>query len=449
MRRLALLLLLAVSLHADDRLGTIRFPNSGKPEAQPAFLRGVLLLHNFAYPQAASAFVEAQKIDPNFALAYWGEAMTYNHPLWNQFDLERGRAVLQRLAPLKAAATPREREYVDAVEALYSGAERGARDRAYEAAMERLARDHPDDAEAQAFSALAILGARGWHRVDERRSVRAAAILEELLPTHIDHPGVLHYLIHAYDDPVHAPLGLRAARRYANVAAGAPHALHMPSHIFLQLGMWDEAARSNEAAYALSKQWGAPDMHSLIWLQYAYLQQRRYDDARRLLAEVKPGEHDEHHASARDTMQLRYAVETRQWNDFVFTRGAGRALQAIAAKQYADAQRFIDEAAASKDDYAATETAELRALLDSARGNVDAALQHAKEAVTAEGRADEATIVSGPPDNFKPANELYGELLLQAGRPKEALEQFRASLLRMPNRAASVAGAKAAEAALH
>src|SRR5207244_525018 len=158
-----------------------------------------------------------------------------------------------------------------------------------------------------------------------RTAIEAAAILEELLPTYQDHPGVLHYLIHAYDDPIHAPLGLRAARRYARVASSAPHALHMPSHIFLQLGMWDEAARSNEAAYALGQQWLASEhvdndpnrLHSLVWLQYIYLQQRRYADAKRLIDEVN---HDsEHNRHMRESMQTRYAVETGEWSAFEFT----------------------------------------------------------------------------------------------------------------------------------
>src|SRR5581483_10626599 len=223
MRKLLLIALLCSAAHAQEHLGTIVFPNSGSPEAQAAFLRGVLLLHNFAYPQAKEAFVEAQKIDPKFVLAYWGEAMTYNHPLWNQFDLEGGRRVLEKVRPLVASAMPRERGYIEAIEALYG---EGHSKYAYEAAMERLARANPGDVEAQVFWALSILGAREWHQLDERRSVRAAAILEELFPTHRDHPGVLHYLIHAYDDPVHAPLGLRAARLYAKVASSAPHALH-------------------------------------------------------------------------------------------------------------------------------------------------------------------------------------------------------------------------------
>ncbi len=428
MRKFVLLLLVCSAAHAQEHLGTIVFPNSGKPEAQAAFLRGVLLLHNFAYPQAERAFVEAQKIDPKFVLAYWGEAMTYNHPLWNQVDVEAGRRVLQDVAPLKSSATPRERGYIEALEALYGPGEKAARNYAYEAAMERLARSNPDDVEAQVFRALSILGSREWHQLDERRSVRAAAILEELFPTHADHPGVLHYLIHAYDDPLHAPLGLRAARRYANVASSAPHALHMPSHIFLQLGMWEDTARSNEAAYALSKTWGKPDMHSLHWLEYALLQQRRYADAKRLLDEVTGDD--------LDSLQVRYAVETGEWNAFTFTKPLGQALQAMAQKRFDDAQHWIGQASSKKSDD--PELHELRAMLAAARGNMTDALRHAQLAITAE---EKLGVPSGPPDDFKPAHELYGELLLQAGRPKEALEQFQISLLRTPNRAASLAGA--------
>jgi tetratricopeptide (TPR) repeat protein len=438
MRKLLLVLLLTTATQAQEQLGTITFPNSGKPAAQSAFLRGVLLLHNFAYPQAKQAFVEAEKIDPKFVLAYWGEAMTYNHPIWNQVDVAEGRRVLALVKPL--TATPRERGYIDALDALFGKGDKTTRDQAYEHAMERVAKDNPNDPEAQVFWALSILGSRAWHQLDERRSMRAAAILEDLLPTHRDHPGVLHYLIHAYDDPVHAPLGLRAARRYSKVASSAPHALHMPSHIFLQLGMWDDAARSNEAAYALSKEWKQPDHHSLSWLQYIYLQQHRAADAKRLLSEVD-GDND-HSRGIRETMQVRYAVETGQWSAFEFAGPVGRALRAIAEKRFDDAEREIRNADAKKDDdhydVTAPEPDELRALLAAARGQMKEALEFAQRAIKEE---DALGVPSGPPDDFKPANELYGELLLKAGRRKEALEQFRASLMRTPNRALSVSGA--------
>ncbi len=484
MRKLLLAMLLCTPMQAQEHLGAIVFPNSGKAEAQTAFLRGMLLLHNFAYPQAQRAFAEAEKIDPKFTLAYWGEAMTYNHPIWNQVDLEAGRRILQELQPLKASATPspaasrhplpqagegsrdpsprdsgervvlsaakdrvrgaRERGYIEALEALYGEGDKTTRDHAYENAMRRLANANPDDVEAQVFWALSILGSREWHQLDERRSIRAAAILEQLFPKHSDHPGVLHYLIHAYDDPVHAPLGLRAARLYAKVASSAPHALHMPSHIFLQLGMWDDAARSNEQAFALSKQWNEPDLHSLSWLQYVYLQQHRFADARRLLDEINGSDHHAH--AVLETMQVRYAVETGEWRAFDFTDPVGKALRAIAEKRFDDAQRSIDEASSKKGDdrYGVTqpEPDELRALLAAARGEMTKALNYAEAAIKAE---EKLGVPSGPPDDFKPANELYGELLLKAGRRKEAAEQFQASLLRTPNRAASVAGAQRAQ----
>ena len=435
MRKFLLALLLCSAAQAQEHFGTIVFPNSGKSEAQPAFLRGVLLLHNFAYPQAERAFVEAQKIDPKFALAYWGEAMTYNHPIWHEVDVEAGRRVLQDLRPLASSVTPRERGYIDAIEALYSPGDNATRDRAYGQAMERLARSNPNDVEAHVFWALSILGTRARNETDPRTAIEAAAILEELFTMHQDHPGVLHYLIHAYDDPIHAPLGLRAARRYANVASSAPHALHMPSHIFLQLGMWDEAARSNEAAYALSKEWGKPDLHSLQWLQYAYLQTHRYADAKRLLDEVK--NHDEH--NAHENMQIRYAVETGEWSAFDFSSSFGRGMRAIAEKRFDDAQKAIDSTSDK------VEKLELTALLASARGNTSDALRFAQLAIAAE---EKLGVPSGPPDDFKPAHELYGELLLQVDRPKEALEQFQTSLLRTPNRAASLADAARAQARL-
>src|SRR5713226_20539 len=149
MRKLLLALLLCTPVQAQEHLGAIVFPNSGKAEAQTAFLRGMLLLHNFAYPQAQRAFAEAEKIDPKFALAYWGEAMTYNHPIWNQADLEAGRRILQELRPLKASATSRERGYIEALEALYGEGDKTTRDHTYENAMRRLANANPDDVEAQ------------------------------------------------------------------------------------------------------------------------------------------------------------------------------------------------------------------------------------------------------------------------------------------------------------
>jgi tetratricopeptide (TPR) repeat protein len=450
----ALLLLLAMP----QQFGSISFPNSGKPEAQEPFLRGVLLLHNFAYPQAARAFEEAERIDPKFALAYWGEAMTYNHPIWYEVDLDRGRDALRRAQ--SAGGGP----WIDAVAQLYGEGDKAARDAAYERAMARLAAANPNDVEAQVFHALAILGTVGRDEVDARKRIRAAALLEPVLATHRDHPGALHYLIHAYDDPLHAPLGLRAAQRYAGVASGAPHALHMPSHIFVQLGMWPEAVKANEAAYALSKEWVARehaasdkrDLHSLSWLQYAYLQMHRAADARRLLDEVpaKDGEGPRERRT-RESMQARYAIESGDWGAFDFAGARepaaifARGLRAVAANDAAEAERAAKELAASgkaRGDVEArtaeTMEQELRAAMAMARGDTAAALRLAAEAAQTE---ETLGVPSGPPDTFKPARELYGELLLRAGKKKEAAEQFRIELTRTPNRAASLAGLATAE----
>ena len=440
---------------AAEQLGTIVFPNSGKPEAQAAFLRGVLLLHNFAYPQAAQSFVEAETIDPNFAMAYWGEAMTYNHPIWYETDADAGR---KALAKFTGTVTPRERAYLDAVATLYNDGPVK-----YEEAMDRLAHAYPDDVEAQVFWALSILGTRARDETDPRKSIRAAAVLENLLPSHPDHPGVLHYMIHAYDDPIHAPLGLRAARRYAIVASGAPHALHMPSHIFVQLGMWADAARSNEAAYLLSKEWVARekasgdkrDLHSLEWLEYIYLQQRRYDDAKRLFAEVAPNPNEgprEHHA--RDMMQARYAVETGDWSvldsldphaPVQFALG----LKAIQLREYPEVQRVIGVLKAANGDLhnamrrvAEVQSDELLALLYTARGEPEEGLRLAQTAIDAEDALGEP---SGPPGDIKPAREIYGDLLMKAGRRDDAADIYRDALLRTPNRAAAVAGLAKAE----
>ncbi|HVR10980.1 MAG TPA: hypothetical protein VMW75_23255, partial [Thermoanaerobaculia bacterium] len=310
-------------------LGEIRFPTSGAPAAQPDFERGVLLLHSFEYDDAAAAFREAERRDPGFAMAYWGEAMTHNHPLWHQQDLAAARAALERLAPTPEARrakapSAREKAWLGAVETLYGDGDKASRDGRYAAAMQRLAGDDRDDLEAASFYALALLGTCEAGR-EVPVYMRAAAVAEEVFARNPRHPGAVHYLIHSYDDPVHAPLGLRAARVYARIAPAAAHALHMPSHIFLALGMWDEVAASNEASWAASEErrrrlrlpLEERGYHALSWLAYAYLQQGRLRDARRLLAEMAADaaasggspRTREHLA----LMQAGYRMESRDW----------------------------------------------------------------------------------------------------------------------------------------
>ena len=227
-------------------LGSLWFPNSGTSEAQDAFRRGVLLLHSFEYEPAAEAFRQAQEIDPDFALAYWGEAMTYNHPLWRDYDRQSAIAALERLEPTRQerrakAGSEREKMYLDAVETLYadetSAAEvKAERDRLYMEAMQSLHEAYPDDDEARAFYALSILGSTDGSR-DFATYMRAAATAMPVFERNPQHPGAAHYIIHSFDDPIHAPLGLPAADVYADVAPNAAHSQHMTSHIFVALGL--------------------------------------------------------------------------------------------------------------------------------------------------------------------------------------------------------------------
>jgi hypothetical protein len=326
----------ATAAPAQDHLGEIAFPNSGAASAQPAFLRGLALLHNFEYEDAADAFRSAQKADPSFAMAFWGEAMTYNHAVWMEQDADAARAVLARLGPTpkaraRFARTPREAAYLAAVETLYGEGAKEARDDLYAAAMGRLHADYPDDVDATAFYALSLLGTAHAGR-DFATYMRSAALLEDVFPAHPHHPGVLHYLIHSYDDPIHAPLGLRAARLYGAVAAGAPHALHMTSHIFIAMGMWDEVIAANveamraENAGPLAK--GEPlyaCFHYEEWLVYGYLQKndlKRADEriaACRAKVDVKlkvrpqPAFPDRAHVISYSDMLVRRAVETGEW----------------------------------------------------------------------------------------------------------------------------------------
>ncbi len=318
----------------ESRLGSVEFPTSAQSsEAQDHFIRGVAALHSFWYPVALKEFRSAAGIEPGFAMAYWGEAMAHNHPVWGDpQETEAARKVLSRL-PKTVDVTRREQAYLDAAKALYGEGDKPARDRAYAAAMAELHRAHPDDLEAAAFHSLALLGlAYSGGSDDEgarsdpaavRTRIRAAAIAQEIQRTSPGHPGAAHYILHAFDDPDHAVLALPSARRYASLAPAAPHALHMPSHIFLPLGMWPKAAASNEASWKASQQAGQPDFHSLHWLLYASLQQGRADQARSLVdtvatmvAQVPRDDvrNRVYGAYTHTMMAATYVVETKQWD---------------------------------------------------------------------------------------------------------------------------------------
>lgn len=313
-----------------SELGRIDFPTSGAAAAQPAFLKGVLLMHSFDYDDAKEAFVEAQKADPGFAMAYWGEAMTYNHAVWQQTAPDRARVALARLAPtaegrLAKAPTAKEKDWLASLDSLYSAGEKLARDRAYADHMRRMHDRYPADDEVTAFYALALLGTSHGGR-DVSTYMKAAALVEQVYARNPQHPGAAHYLIHSYDDPVHAPLGLRFADAYSKIAPAAAHALHMPSHIYFALGMWDEASAINERSIKAADtrraekklDVDARGFHAMLWLVYAYAQQARFDEARGLLAQMEADAKTSGSVRTRSHLALARAawlIESRKWGE--------------------------------------------------------------------------------------------------------------------------------------
>ena len=455
------------------RLGRISFPNSGAKAAQPSFLRGVLLLHSFEYEDAAAAFREAQRIDPSFALAYWGEAMTHNHPVWNEQDLDSARAVLGRLAPtaearaLKARTT-RERVWLESVEILYGDGEKPRRDTLYSAALERLTTTYPDDREAQAFYALSLMGLSQAVR-NIPAYMRAGAMAQEVFLANPEHPGAAHYVIHAFDDAQHAPLGLRAARAYSKIAPGADHAQHMTSHIFLGLGMWEETVAANEVASFGTQRdrskWGPG--HYTHWLGYGLLQQGRFSEARHHLEAVRPNIGTPAHTPRKAyllAMRAHYLVGTERWSDPVtewtldaggvgpgpqamdaFALGVaalGRGDRAGAERRLAEVERLASAPPAA-DRYGANPRVpgilakELAGLLRLVDAKKDEALALLREAAAAE---DGLPLEYGPPDIVKPTHELLGEVLLGLGEGREAQREFERALQLAPRRALSLLG---------
>ena len=317
-------------LRAQNDRGKIDFPTSGAAAAQPAFLKGVLLMHSFEYDDAKEAFVEAQQADPGFAMAYWGEAMTYNHAVWQQTAPDRARAALARLAPtaegrLAKAPTAKEKDWLASLDSLYSAGEKLARDRAYADHMRRMHDKYPADDEITAFYALALLGTSHGGR-DVSIYMKAAALVEQVYARNPQHPGAAHYLIHSYDDPVHAPLGLRFADAYSKIAPAAAHALHMPSHIYFALGMWDEASAINERSIKAADtrraekklDVDARGFHAMLWLVYAYAQQARFDEARGLLAQMEADAKTSGSVRTRSHLALARAawlIESRKWGE--------------------------------------------------------------------------------------------------------------------------------------
>ena len=276
----------------DAHLGKISFSTTGSSAAQPYFIRGVMLLHSFEYNAAREDFIKARTIDPQFVMAYWGEAMTFNHPLWNEQDQNKAQQVLTQLAPTASARqqkakTPKEQGFIHAINVLYGKGDKKSRDMAYMRVMQDLYLRYPKDDEIAAFYALSLLGSTQTVR-DLNNYTKAGSIVEKVFQHNSCHPGALHYLLHAYDDPEHAILGLKAAKIYADAAPDASHALHMPSHIYIAFGFWDKVIETNKAAWTAGlkqnhtgdfKNFTVHDLHAAQWLSYAYLQKQQYNKA--------------------------------------------------------------------------------------------------------------------------------------------------------------------------
>ncbi len=465
-------------------LGEISFPTSGPAEAQKQFIQGVLLLHSFEYGRARAAFAEAIRLAPDFAMAYWGEAMTYDHPIWPENDKGGALAVLAKLAPTAAerrakAATPREKMYLDAVERLFGEGDDPKRAAAYSEAMAELTRRFPDDLEARAFYALSMLGLTRTTRNTENY-MRAAGVAEAIYEKNPKHPGALHYLIHAYDDPGNASLGLRAARAYGSVAKDASHAQHMPSHIFFALGMWEDSIVSNTASMKTARDEGTGGYHPLHWLEHAYLQLGRFEDAAKLLAIIEDDNKKAPSAYARTHLAMSRA------SMLVETRGNGPAsimapvdptgitalspfaghdmaigLEYVRRRDLPAARRMLDsirshhammKGAKSHDtgtpsryttvtqsDIDSVTVIEmiLEAAIEFASGDRQSAI---RKAITAGETEDKLVFEYGPPAIVKPAWEVAGEMLIEAGRKKEAADAFKRVLKRYPNRRLSNEG---------
>ncbi len=486
-------------------LGELSFPTTTQSEAaQKAFVQGMLLLHLFEYPFARQQFLRAQELEPGFAMAVWGEAMTHNHPIWDEQDREAARQALLKLGPTPLArqestTAGRERLLLDAVETLYGDGPKAERDKAYLRRMEQLAGRFPEDHEIQLLYALAVFGVHAGVR-DIESYMLATAIADAVFAENPNHPGAAHYLIHGVDDPVHAVLGLRAARALARIAPDAAHAQHMTAHIFLALGMWDDVVLANETAVQVRNlmrsdlgQGPRSYGHSNFWLIYGYLQQGRYQQAKKLL-EAAYAEADAHGKAPEDPMELdpdnsivgsvvqmwlRYLIETGEWDGEVAAwtfrlgeafdpnlnynyaqamRAAHQSLPSKAREQLVQFQRLTSDLAtriAYQDEPAPTDLLylgrlevlehQILAMIEAAKGEYRAAVPHAREASRLEGELPRAF---GPPYIDLPSAQLLGDLLASAGDHRGAVEAYTLELERNRQRALPLDGLVESQLAL-
>ncbi len=468
-------------------LGQVHFPTSCTVAAAPMIERGVALLHSFWYAEAAKTFRDAAAADPACALAYWGQATSLLHPLWeppSPQDFANGTALAER-AQAMHAPTPREEGYVEAIGAFYRG-DAGVRYpdrlRAWEEALRRLHETEPADTEAAIFYALSLIAVAQSSPPDTTYALQrqAGSLLEPLIARRPDHPGLAHYLIHAYDSPALADRAVRAADRYAGIAPAVPHALHMPSHIYTRLGMWDASIASNTRSAAVSRKYEAEQhmdavwegrLHAMDYLVYAYLQEGRDAAARRVVAEVAGMQrvlpsHSPTAEYALAAIPARYALERGRWRAaaalelradlqdpgavavtrFAQALGAARSGDTARARIAVGALTVMDEDLNRRQVpiWAGTVRAQrlaASAWLALAVRDSAAALSLAAEAAELEDATGKHPVTPGA---ILPARELQGDLLVAVGRPADALKAYEASLALAPNRARSLQGAAGA-----
>ena len=475
----------AHSHSAPEKLGKVSFPISCLPAVQQQFDRGVALLHSFAYTPAENAFRRVAELDPQCAMAHWGIAMTYFHQLWDPplspatiSTALREIQLAQQIRVSKSirASSERERKFIDALGLIYQDAVTVPyRTRAlnYDRAMGDLAAENRKDVEAQAFYALALLASASPTDKTHANQKLAADLLEPLYRAYPEHPGIPHYLIHAYDNAELAPRGLAAARAYSKIAPSAPHALHMPSHIFTRLGLWEDSIASNLAARTAAHQQGdtGAELHAMDYLVYAYLQSGRDADAAEVVQQLrnmsKLDTEDFIIGYASTAIPVRYAIERGQWADAasivpptgapphvvaiaVWARGLGLARSGRLAEAQTETDRLRQievELRTSGNDYWATQVGilvrEVMAWSAQTNSNLEEAVALMREAADKEDTIEKLPVTPGP---ILPAREQLGYLLLQQNNPGPASKEFATALANAPGRRGALQGAaRAAE----
>src|SRR5262245_14740379 len=468
-----------------EQLGTVHFSISCNAAAQKEFERGVAMLHSFWFEEAGKTFSDVVKLEPSCAMGYWGVAMSLYHPLWEPPDtvaLQQGWTAIEK-AKSVGAKTDREKDYIVAIEAFYKDTDKRdhhTRALAYEKAMEQVYLRYPADREAAVLYALALDATALPTDKTYANQQKAGAILEKVFAEEPNHPGVAHYIIHSYDYPPLADRALTAARSYAKIAPSVPHALHMPSHIFIRLGLWQESIESNRASAAAAKEYALKaftgsawdqQLHAMDYLAYAYLQSAQEQEAKGVLDELNLMEKAEPEsgisAYALTAIPARYVLERRHWAEaaslalhpstfpwsryhwaeanlyFARALGAARSGNTVSARQDVEKlQSLHDTLAEAKQSYWADQVEIQRraaaAWLAHAEGKSEQALTLMRSAADLEDITEKHPVTPGP---IVPARELLGDLLLELQEPGQALQAFEASLRTSPNRFNGLSGA--------